>query len=129
MDRAASSAASPSSRRHGVREGESFTILFEDRFGERAIPAWVGESVAAALLAAGERAWRTAEDGSPRGLFCGIGVCWECRCIIDGRPNTRACQTEARPGLSVRWQVGPGLLPDGSVPRPVSGSVSDGEAS
>lgn len=125
MDQAASSAASPSSRRSGVREGEGFTILFEDRFGERAIPAWAGESVAAALLAAGERAWRTAEDGSPRGLFCGIGVCWECRCIIDGRPNTRACQTEARPGLSVRWQVGPGLLPDGSVP----GGVPEGEAS
>ena len=119
MDHAAPAAATvPSTlaRRVGAREGEGFTIRFEDRFGERTIPAWPGESVAAALLAAGVRAWRTAEDGSPRGLFCGIGVCWECRCIIDGRPNSRACQTEARPGLSVRWQVGPGLPCDGGVP-------------
>ena len=120
MDHAAPAAATPA-RRVGAREGEGFTILFKDRSGERAIPAWPGESVAAALLAAGVRAWRTAEDGSPRGLFCGIGVCWECRCIIDGRPNSRACQTEARRGLSGRGLGGPGLPGDGGVP--------DGEAS
>ena len=47
-----------------------------------------------------------ASDGGPRGLFCGIGVCWECRCVIDGRPNTRACMVEAKPGMTVRRQEG-----------------------
>lgn len=89
-------------RRVGPRAGAGFTILFDGV----EIPAWSGETVAAALLAAGYRAWRTAEDGTPRGLFCGIGVCWECRCVIDGQPNTRACQSMVRPGLVVRRQEG-----------------------
>lgn len=89
-------------RRPGGRRGEAFTIAFDGR----PIPAWPGESVAAALLAAGERCLRVAEDGGPRGVVCGIGVCWECRCVIDGRPNQRACMTEARPGMNVGRQRG-----------------------
>jgi hypothetical protein len=89
-------------RRLGQRSGDPVTIRFEDRD----IEAWPGESVAAALLAAGETYLRTAEDGGARGLLCGIGVCWECRCVIDGRPNQRACMAEARPGMKVRRQEG-----------------------
>ena len=90
------------SRRLGQRNGDPITIRFE----EREIEAWPGESVAAALLGAGEPYLRTAEDGGARGLLCGIGVCWECRCVIDGRPNQRACMAEVRPGMKVRRQVG-----------------------
>ncbi|PWC54664.1 hypothetical protein TSO221_08400 [Azospirillum sp. TSO22-1] len=89
-------------RRLGRREGDGFTFLFDGA----EIAAWPGETVAAALLAAGHRTWRRAEDGTPRGLFCGIGVCWECRCVVDGQPNTRACQTLVRPGMVVRRQEG-----------------------
>lgn len=73
-------------------------------FDGRTLNARPGQSVAAALLANGIRHWRQAEDGSPRGLYCGVGQCWECRCIIDGRPNARACMTEVRAGLVVRFQ-------------------------
>ena len=93
---------SPRNRRITGDPDGGFTIEFDGR----AIPAWPGESVAAALLAAGHHYLRTAEDGSPRGVLCGIGVCWECRCIIDGRQNTRACMTEVRPGMTVRRQRG-----------------------
>ncbi len=89
-------------RRFGKRDGKPFTFIFE----QRTVEAWPGESVAAALLAADEPHLRTAEDGGARGVLCGIGVCWECRCVIDGRPNTRACMTEARPGMQVRRQQG-----------------------
>ena len=65
-----------------------------------------GQSVGAALVAAAIPWLRSAEDGSPRGLTCAIGVCWECRCVIDERPNTRACMTTARPGMVVRRQKG-----------------------
>ena len=91
-------------RRFGGRTGEPFTLSFDDR----PIKAWPGESVAAALLAAGEVVLRIAEDGGARGVVCAIGVCWECRCVIDERPNVRACMTEARPDMRVRRQLGLG---------------------
>ena len=65
-----------------------------------------GESVAAALIAGGHYNLRTAEDGSDRGMLCGIGVCWECRCVVDGVPNTRACMVEVKEGMKVRRQRG-----------------------
>lgn len=65
-----------------------------------------GQSVGAALVAASMPWLRSAEDGSPRGLTCAIGVCWECRCVVDDRPNTRACMTMARSGMVVRRQNG-----------------------
>ncbi len=90
--------------RIGARTGTAFTITFEGRD----IPAWPGESVGAALHAADELYLRRDETGGARGLLCGIGVCWECRCTVDGRPNTRACMTEAEPGMVVRRQEGLG---------------------
>lgn len=56
--------------------------------------AYEGESVHAALLAAGYRVLRTtAKAGQPRGFFCGMGVCYECLVTINGVPNQRACMT------------------------------------
>jgi D-hydroxyproline dehydrogenase subunit alpha len=57
-----------------------------------------GQSVAAALIAAGIRSWRTTRAGRPRGLFCGIGVCFDCLVTVNGRSSVRACMAEARPG-------------------------------
>lgn len=65
-----------------------------------------GQSIGAALVAASIPWLRSAEDGTPRGLTCAIGVCWECRCVIDGRPNTRACMITAKPNMQVRRQEG-----------------------
>lgn len=65
------------------------------------VTAYEGETVAAALLAAGYRTFRHTAHGQPRGLFCGIGVCFDCLVTIDGRPHLRACQTLARPGMRV----------------------------
>ena len=89
-------------RRLGPRKTHPFTFYFEDE----PIEAWEGESVAGALTAAGEISLRTAEDGGHRGLVCGIGVCWECRCVIDERPNTRACMVPAARGMRVYRQKG-----------------------
>ena len=79
-----------------------FTFSFEGR----SVAAREGQSVAAALLAAGERCLRIDEAGNPKGAVCGIGACWECRCSIDGVVDTRACMTPARPGMIVRRQRG-----------------------
>ncbi len=44
------------------------------------IDAYEGETIAAALLAAGHRVWRTTGGrGEPRGLFCNMGICWKRR--------------------------------------------------
>ncbi|RUL87934.1 (2Fe-2S)-binding protein [Tautonia sociabilis] len=75
----------------------------------RPVRAFAGESVAAALLAAGQRTLRTtARRGEPRGLYCNIGVCFDCVMTIDGRPNVRTCQTPVRDGMRVESQQGEG---------------------
>lgn len=39
--------------------------------------------------------------GSPRGAFCAMGVCQECRVHVDGRPGVLACMTLVRAGMRV----------------------------
>ena len=84
----------------------SMSTRFEFIFEGKPISAREGQSVVAALLEAGERCLRIDEAGNAKGAVCGIGVCWECRCIIDGIPDTRACVTVARPSMIVRRQHG-----------------------
>ena len=68
-----------------------------------------GQSVAAALIAAGHRSWRRTRIGDrPRGVFCGIGVCFDCLATINGTANQRACVVEAAPGDVVTTQQGTG---------------------
>ena len=95
-------------RIRGVGHGEDsrLSTTFQFSFEGRAIAAREGQSVAAALIEAGERCLRIDEAGNAKGAVCGIGACWECRCTIDGVPDTRACVTEARSGMIVRRQQG-----------------------
>ena len=80
-------------------------ILYD---GKR-IPAITGEPVAAALLAAGVRIMRhTTKTGQPRGIFCGIGRCNDCKMIVDGVPGVRTCVTPVREGMVVETQEGLG---------------------
>lgn len=58
-----------------------------------------GVTVAAALIADGTRSWRTTRiAGKPRGVFCGMGVCFDCLVTLNGEPNVRACTTVVEPG-------------------------------
>jgi len=78
-------------------------------FDDRQVPFAAGQSVGAALWAAGVRSWRTTRvEGRPRGLFCGIGVCFDCLVVVDGRADERACVVPAADGLDVRTQQGSG---------------------
>ncbi|MFD8199931.1 (2Fe-2S)-binding protein [Streptomyces sp. NPDC003470] len=75
----------------------------------REIEALPGRTVAAVLWAAGITSWRTTRGtGRPRGVFCGIGVCFDCLVTVNGRPNQRACLVPARPGDVIRTQEGTG---------------------
>jgi len=65
------------------------------------ITAYEGETIAAALLATGRRTLRrTVPGGHPRGVFCGIGVCFDCLVTVDGT-QVRACVTPVRDGLHI----------------------------
>lgn len=43
----------------------------------------------------------TGRSGAPRGLFCGMGVCFDCLVRVDGRQDVRACMTPVRAGMQV----------------------------
>src|ERR1051326_2367792 len=46
--------------------------------------------------------------GEPRGLFCGMGVCFDCLIQVDGRSNVRACRAPVKAGLHVETPIGQG---------------------
>jgi predicted molibdopterin-dependent oxidoreductase YjgC len=88
-----------------ARPGAAFSFTFDGR----TLPALPGQTVAAALWSSGVTSWRTTRDtGDPRGVFCGIGVCFDCLVTVDGRPNQRACLIPVEPGTEVRTQEGTG---------------------
>ena len=64
-----------------------------------AIPALEGETIAAALSAAGIVAYRRTATGAPRGLHCGMGACFDCVVTVDGRIGQRACMTKVADGM------------------------------
>jgi hypothetical protein len=83
--------------------------MSEFSFDGQAVEFDAGQSVGAALVRAGTSSWRTTRKaGRPRGLFCGIGVCFDCLIVIDGTPNQRACLIRAEPGMRVTSQRGVG---------------------
>jgi sarcosine oxidase, subunit alpha len=56
--------------------------------------AYENETIAAALLANGIRKLRNHEEsGTPRGIYCNIGHCLECRVTVNNQANVRACLT------------------------------------
>lgn len=71
------------------------------RVNGREIAAPAGSTVAAVMVLAGGRCRRSVH-GEPRGPLCGMGICFECRVTIDGRPHCRSCQILCKPGMEVR---------------------------
>ena len=71
------------------------------------VPARAGESVAAAMLAAGLARFRdTPAGGAPRGPYCMMGVCFDCLVTIDGIGSRQACLETVRAGMAVETQSG-----------------------
>ena len=67
----------------------------------RHVRAVAGTTVAAALIDAGVRAFRTSVRGEPRAPLCGMGICFECRVTIDGVAHRRACLVPVAEGMRV----------------------------
>jgi D-hydroxyproline dehydrogenase subunit gamma len=68
----------------------------------RPVTAAPGRTIAGIMLAEGVTAWRRDTAGELRGVFCGIGVCFECLVTVNGQDSVRACQRVARDGDDIR---------------------------
>jgi predicted molibdopterin-dependent oxidoreductase YjgC len=79
------------------------TILID----EVATQAREGDSVAAAMLAAGRLiARKTPGSGAPRAPYCLMGVCFDCLVTIDGVGNCQGCMVLVRDGMRIETQQG-----------------------
>jgi sarcosine oxidase subunit alpha len=66
------------------------------------VSAFAGETVHAALLAAGYRILRKSKTGlEPRGFFCGMGICYDCLVTIGGVPGQRACMHQVEDRMEI----------------------------
>lgn len=83
-------------RMNALSAANEITLSIDDR--EVRVPA--GTSVAAALMQAGV-VCRTSVAGEPRTALCGMGICMECRAMIDGVAHARTCQVMVRDGMKV----------------------------
>ena len=64
-----------------------------------------GQSLAGVILGSGTLGFRrTSVGNAPRGVFCGIGVCFDCIVEVNGVRDIRACQRRAQDGDVVRTQ-------------------------
>ncbi|MCA1407681.1 (2Fe-2S)-binding protein [Ensifer sp. IC3342] len=83
-------------------------------FDGRSVTAARGDTLAAALLAAGVETFRdSVVGGEPRAPYCLMGVCFECLVTIDGVQNRQSCLVEVREGVVVYSQHGARLLTEG----------------
>ncbi len=90
-------------RRLPDRQGDLVTLTFDGT----PLTALKGDTVAAALLAAGVTRFRTTPvSGAERGPYCMMGVCFECLVAINGRGNRQACLTTVEEGMRVETQHG-----------------------
>lgn len=77
---------------------------FEIEFDGKTVLARSGQTIAEALLANGVRILRMTRKQASRGVYCGMGACYECRMIVNGIPNVRTCVTPATPGCKIATQ-------------------------
>lgn len=85
----------------------SSTATVSFTFEDQQVEAQAGDTVAAALLAAGICDLRTTPvSGAPRGPLCMMGVCFDCLAQIDGAGNQQACMREVSEGMCVSRQIG-----------------------
>ncbi len=92
--------------------GEPVRFFFDDK----PVEGLKGESLAAALTAAGIVGLRRTNNGAPRGIFCGMGVCFDCLVTVDGRSAQRACLTKVEAGLRAHSQPPAEAIATGTAP-------------
>ena len=72
----------------------------------QSIHAIEGESLLAALMA--ECGWTlryTERENTPRGMFCGMGVCMDCLIHLEGKGLISACMESVHEGMKCRTPI------------------------
>lgn len=87
---------------NGIRRGAEIEVTLNGK----KIKAFEGETVATMMMAENMVAMRTTTEGQPRGIYCGMGVCFDCLVVVDDVTNTRACMTWLKSGMSIETQTG-----------------------
>jgi len=77
--------------------GQPVTIVVDGR----AIATFAGMPLGAVLHAHDAVLRHLPAGGASRGVFCGMGVCFDCLVCVDGRSDVRACITPVREGMRV----------------------------
>lgn len=85
-------------------------------FNGQPLRALQGETLSAALHAHGIQAFRSTRSNQPRGLYCGMGACFDCLVTVDGRQGVRACLEKVHDGQVVRSEVPQGTAGDPLAP-------------
>ncbi|MDT8862922.1 (2Fe-2S)-binding protein [Alkalihalobacillus sp. MEB130] len=81
-----------------MEKQQRVTIYFDNQPYE----AYKGDTIASALLASGVRTLRVHEDKeTPRGIYCNIGHCFECRVTVNGVNTVRACVTSVEENMVI----------------------------
>lgn len=89
--------------RHPIPRGNPITL----RLNGRPVTAFEGETIAAVLLAEQQRVFRRTAGGQPRGLFCGMGICYDCLVTVNRTATRRACTTPVADGMVIDTGTGP----------------------
>lgn len=91
----------------GRTADKSSRMSFEFLFNGRRVTAYEGDSVASALVRAGEFVFsRSMKFHRPRGLYCGASRCFSCAMRVNGVPGVRTCATRAEKGMVVESEGG-----------------------
>jgi len=103
---------------HPILEFEKGPLVDFEHDGQK-LTGHEGESIAAALHAAGVRVLRhSIRLDRPRGFFCAIGRCSSCLMTVDGVPNVMTCVTPLKAGMRIETQTDKGVIPDARFAEP-----------
>jgi NADPH-dependent 2,4-dienoyl-CoA reductase/sulfur reductase-like enzyme len=91
----------------GITRGKAIEIIVNDQ----PLRVFEGETIGAALAAAGIREFRRTEPSrDPRGLYCCMGTCYSCLVTVNDQPNVKACITPVQAGQQITLQEGYGRV-------------------
>jgi len=103
----------------GITRGQEIEIYVNGQ----PVRAYEGETIGAALTAAGIREFRRTEQlQDPRGLYCCMGTCHGCLVTVNRQPNVKACVTPVHAGQQIMLQEGYGHI-DLDSPEPPPGRL------
>src|SRR5690625_1645160 len=108
-------------KEHPVLESLDLGKAISFELDGKTYEGYENDTIASALLVNGVRTIRRHEEtGNPRGIYCNIGHCYECRCTVNDVSNIRACLTPIEENMVIQsGQVQPDPLnPNNEGPLP-----------